>query len=128
MKTMNELKQESTEYFIENKGTSEFDMSINDISRMQIEAMKREIGQCWLGKINLYGDERKKEYHLIPYIGQMVYNFDYDFCLPFNDDIIQYMIQDRDRTPYTGAIDDYKRLNKIQNRIDELGGELLFRS
>ena len=128
MKTMNELKQESTDYIIENKGTSEFDMSINDISRMQIEAMKREIGQCWLGKINLYGDERKKEYHLIPYSGQMVYNFEYDFCLPVNDDIIQYMIQDRDRTLYTGTTDDYKRIDKIQNRIDELGGELLFRS
>ena len=58
----------------------------------------------------------------------MVYNFEYDFCLPVNDDIIQYMIQDRDRTPYTGTTDDYKRLDNIQNRIDELGGELLFRS
>ena len=126
MKTLVECFKETTNYLIENQGTSEFDMSINDISRETIQAMKNEFGTCFLGKINLYGEERGKEYKLVEYTGQKVYNFEYTFCMPVHDTELERMITERDHTPYTGTKDDYIRIEAITKRIYSVGGENLF--
>lgn len=126
MESLKELSQKTGEYLIENQGTSEFDMSINDISRQVIEAMKAEYGTCFLGKINLYGEERKKEYKLVEYTGQMVYNFEYGFCLPCYDSELERMINERDKAEYTGTSDDMKRVSAIVDRIYSLNGKNLF--
>ena len=123
MKTLKQCKQEKTEYLIQNEGmTSEFDMSINDISRNIIKAMKREQGVCFLGNVNLYGDNRGKPFKLTEYTGQKIYNFVYDFCLPCHDTQIEKMITDRDQTQYTGTKDDCVMVSAIMNRIEQLNG------
>lgn len=126
MKTLAELSKETTNYLAMNEGTSEFDMSINNISRTVIQAMKEEKGNCFLGKINLYGEEREKEYKLIEYTGQMVYNFEYAFCIPCYDTELERMINERNKAEYTGTKDDSIRVKKIMERINEIGGEYLF--
>jgi len=140
MPTLKELKKETTEYLMIHEGTtSEFDMSINDISRQKADAMKKEYGKCFVGKINLYGDERKKEYKLTEYIAgerpfkdlkenecNFIYNFEYDFCIPVYDKELETMINDRDKTPYTGSKPDSDMIEAITNRIEQLKGVHLF--
>lgn len=126
MESLKELSEKTSAYLIENEGTSEFDMSINDISREVIAAMKAEYGTCFLGKVNLYGEERKKEYKLVEYTGQMVYNFEYGFCLPCYDAELERMINERDKAEYTGTSDDSKRVSAIVDRIYSLNGKNLF--
>jgi hypothetical protein len=125
-KTLKELSKETINYLRLNEGTSEFDMSINDISRNVIAAMKAEFGNCFVGKINLYGEERKKGYKLVEYTGQIIYNFEYSFCLPCYDAELERMIDERDKAEYTCTADDYIRVNAITERIYALKGENLF--
>lgn len=125
-KTLKELSKETSSYLNFYQGTSEFDKSINDISREKIKAMKKEHGICFVGKFNLYGDERKKDYKLTEYTGQKIYNFEYTFCIPCHDSQIEKLITERDRAEYTGSRDDFKRIDMIMDRIEELGGLNLF--
>jgi len=126
MKTISELKQETTQYLKENDWlTSEFDMSINDISRAKIEAMKKEYGSCWIGKINLYGEERNKP-KLTEWTGQKIYNFDCSFCIPCYDKELEDMIDKRDKSKYTGTKNDMAVIKQIGDRIDALNGLNLF--
>ena len=126
MKTVKELSKETNDYLRANKGTSEFDMSINDISRQIVESMKNEKDVCFLGNINLYGEDRKKEFKLTEYTGQKIYNFDYSFCLPCYDAEAERMINERNKAPYTGTSDDSVRIEAITERIYSLGGKYLF--
>lgn len=125
-KTLEQLSNDTFNYLHENQGVSEFDMSINDISRETIEAMKRENGVCFLGKINLYGKERESEYKLTEYTGQLICNFEYEFCLPCNDSELEKMINNRDKVEYEGTTKDYGRVIAITNRIHAVGGRNLF--
>ena len=125
MSTVKELSNETGKYLAYYQGTSEFDKSINDISREMIKAMKNEHDTCFVGKINLYDDDNK-DYKLTEYTGQMIYNFEYAFCIPNHDSQLEQLITDRDRAPYTGTKDDFKRIDEIMNRIEELGGHNLF--
>jgi hypothetical protein len=126
MQTVKELSNETNNYLRYNEGTSEFDMSINDISRATIAAMKNESGVCYVGKINLYDEERKKEYKLVEYTGQKVYNFEYAFCLPCYDAELERMINERDKATYTGSTADMIRVKAITERIYAVGGKYLF--
>lgn len=126
LKTLQQCRNETANYLVRNDCmTTEFDKSINDISRDTIAAMKNENGACFLGKINLYDDERKKPYTLVEYTGQKVYNFEYDFCLPCHDRQIETMIEERDKAPYTGTAGDRSLVEGIINRINELNGRNL---
>jgi hypothetical protein len=120
--TLKECRQATTKYLIENNGTSEFDMVINDISRETIKAMKRENETCHLGKINLNDDDSSK---LVKYTGQKVFNFEYDFCLPCYDEQIEQMIDERSKAPYNSK-EDLKRIEKVTERIQQLNGCFLF--
>jgi hypothetical protein len=136
MKTVKELSRDTNEYIILNKGTSELDMSINDISRNIVDAMLKEKGICFVGKVNLYGEERKKDYKLCEYKRNInhidlkenqcnfVYNFEYDFCLPCYDKEIERMINERDKAPYSTR--DISLIKAITERIYEIGGKYLF--
>jgi hypothetical protein len=122
MTTLKECSRATMRYLIENNGTSEFNMVINDISRETIKAMKRENGTCYLGKINLYDDDSFK---LVEYTGQKVFNFEYAFCLPCYDERIEQMIDERSKAPYNNK-EDLKRIEAISERIQQLNGDYLF--
>jgi len=137
METLKELNKETNDYLIANEGTSEFDMSINDISRKTVAAMKNESGTCFVGKINLYGEERKKEYKLVEYVNKphidlkenecnFLYNFEYSFCIPCYDAELEKMINERDKAEYTGTQEDSVRVTAIIDRIYAIGGKYLF--
>lgn len=103
----------------------EADTDLNDSCRRVIQAMQDEHGQCWLGKINLYGEER---HGASPYIwkwdGSLVYNFSCAFCIPAYDAELERFIRERDDV-YDNAAD-ADRIETIMNRIRELGGVHLF--
>ena len=134
------LIKSTTNYLVANDGmTSEFDMSINDISRDKADAMYRENNRvCYLGKINLYGNERKKEFKLVKYTPEkkhetltedersFIYNFEFAFCLPVYDAELERMINDRDNAPYNGTSQDSVLVGKIMDRITVLKGVNLF--
>lgn len=125
-KTLKELSNDTFNYLNENQGVSEFDKSINDISREIIFAMKQEKGTCFLGKINLYGEEREKDYKLIEFKGQKICNFSYEFCLPCYDSELENMINKRDKAEYEGTDKDFVMVTAITERIHKLGGRNLF--
>lgn len=126
MKSTDDLKKDTNDYLKLNGGVTEYDMSINDISRNMIFAMKAEKGVCFLGKVNLYGEERKEEYKLTEYTGQKIYNFEYSFCLPCYDEELEKMIDNRDKAVYTGAITDSVLVSAIIDRVEKIGGINLF--
>jgi hypothetical protein len=124
--TLKECSELTTKYLITHGGTSEFNKLINDVSRETIKAMKRECGTCYLGKINLYDNDRKKPYKLVKYTGQKIYNFEYCFCLPCYDEEVERMIEERDKAPYTGTAEDSRRVEAITERVQQIGGKHLF--
>lgn len=120
---LKELDKETGEYLKlhwSEGGTSEFDMSINDISRAKIEEASKVWPEVWLGKVNLYGDERAKTYELVKYTGQKIYNFDYAFIVPVKDQELENLINSRDKSEYTGTNADSVWVKKIFNRMDEV--------
>jgi len=104
----------------------EADPDINDASRQIVMAMVKDHGECWLGKINLYGDDRgKPEKVLRKYDGGIVYNFGASFVIPEFDQKLVDLIIGRDTAMYEGTKKDALRLDPIFNRIEKLGGHSL---
>lgn len=125
-RTLKQLSNDTFNYLNINQGVNEFDKSINDISREMIFAMKQEKGTCFLGKINLYGEESKEEYKLVEFTGQQIFNFSYEFCLPCYDTELENMIRERDEAEYDSYEKDFARVTAITERIYKLGGRNLF--
>jgi len=61
-------------------GSSEFDKSINDISRAKINVLKTEWEKVFLYKINIYSYDENQN-HIQEFTGQKIYNFSCDFAL-----------------------------------------------
>ena len=126
---LQEIKKAGTAYHmmhIDNGGASEFDMSINDISRAKIQAVSELWQEVWLGHINLYGKDRHGGRAIMEkWEGELVYNFEYAFCIPCHDAELEKLISDRDNAEYTGTTDDWNRIEAIFTRIEALGGETL---
>lgn len=120
--TLKKLQLDVINYLKINGTPTEFDMSINDISRDIIIAMNKEKEECWLGKINL-NDDKDKPFTLTKYIpGKTeLYNFEYDFCLPVYDLVIEQMINDRDKAQYNDK-KDWERICAITDRMESLNG------
>ncbi|MBB4035397.1 hypothetical protein GGR21_001290 [Dysgonomonas hofstadii] len=108
----------------DNGGSSEFDTSINDISRATVYQFKKKHGQCFLGKVNLYDEERKRlDVRLVPYEEQLIYNFEYAFVVPCHDEKLIELIRDYNTEKKIFNSSEVMRdINKIFNRIEELGG------
>ena len=110
-----------------NGGASEFDLSINDISRARIEAFRREKGACFLGRINLWDRERDNpDYRFTPYTGQLVHNSEFTLVLPTEDETLRALIVGHNRTRKTlDSHDASQRIRQITDRVQEFGGILL---
>lgn len=122
--SLEQLNKEASYYVLQHCGTSESDFSINDISRAIIHAFAHLHSQCYLGSINLRDKERQNSnYQFVPYTGQKIYNFQYEFVIPdFNEELLQLVIEhNRPKEIY----DSKKNIDRIQEMIkmiETLGG------
>lgn len=101
-----------------------YENPLNDRQRALIAAYAEQYGECWLGKINLYDEDRGKPV-IWKWDGGLVYNFGARFVLPCYDADLERLIIGRDIAPYSGARNDALALEPIFARIKELGGEAL---
>lgn len=85
-------------------------LPINDISRKLIQAMAAVHGAVYLG--TFFSDQ------LIPYTGQAVCNFQYNFCVPIDSEPLKAML----RTGLT----DYKVFDAFYQLLRSLDGHCLF--
>ena len=127
MQTLSEISKTQTNNVINQirayGSTSEFEPQTNRLSRAIIRAFRREHGTAWLGRINLYGDQRgNRDAILNEYQRGMVYNFQCSFIVPEHDQELEQMILDRDNAEYTGTKDDCARIDAIFAKIDTLNG------
>lgn len=106
------------------EGPTEFDQHVNKLSRALIRAYKREHGQAFLGRINLYQETRHLPV-LQEYRKGIVRNFSCSVLLPTDDIGFKRMVLDRDRLPYLGTKDDYDKIKEIFDRLDNIGGQSL---
>lgn len=128
METLANLRLQTSNYIKfhwNNGGASEFDTSINDISRAKIMAMKNECGDCWLFKINRYPEDAGKPY-LVQYTGQKIFNFEYAGIIPFFDPELKRLLINYKRHSGFKSKKIMHKLEKIQERITELNGHNLF--
>lgn len=102
----------------------EADRRTNQLSRAIIRAYLSN-GSAWVGNINRYSDMKNDPY-LAEYKSGMVYNFQYSFVAPEYDQTLVDMIYNREHSEYTGTRNDYKLVEAIMARIDQLGGQHLF--
>lgn len=127
IRSYEELEKMTTDYLYANRntgGTSEFDLSINDISRAVIYKYYEKYGECFLGKYNLYDEDRKNlKAELISYNGQPIYNFEFAFVVPCNDEKHVGLIREHNRKKESfNSHDIMKGIEKITDRITELKG------
>lgn len=125
--SLEQLDQLALDYFLRhrlNGGASEFDLSINDISRARIQAFRRERGICFLAKINLWDKDRNNpDYRFTLYTGQHVCNFEFDLVLSVEDETLRKLIVEHNR-PH-GPLDSHaawQRIQQITARMLEIGG------
>ena len=127
MENLDVLNKKANEYHLKhynNGGASEFDMSINDISRQKIKAFKKQFGKCFLYKINIY---RHEEINICTeYTEQKIYNFSADFCLSSKDETIIQMLEEHNKPKekFSSKIT-MDNIEKIYDRVIVLKGILL---
>lgn len=128
MKTVEQLENEYNRE-VKNHGghweVCEFDAPwVNAYSRAKVRAYKRKWGNAWLGKINLYGEERAKQTSFYQYKKGMIYNFQFDFVIPEDDEKLAKLIWERNQT-FTTTKEDARLIDEIFDRITELKGIFL---
>jgi hypothetical protein len=119
---LQELNQAAGDYLKlhwNNGGTSEFDQSINDISRSMIKAFKQEHGQAFLSSINHYPDEPEKI--MVEYTGQMIYNFEYVIVTVYDQHLADLIREYRTKKlPFIG-----EWVEKVSARVQKINGVFL---
>tara|TARA_B100000446_G_scaffold184352_1_gene206205 strand:- start:74919 stop:75584 length:666 start_codon:yes stop_codon:yes gene_type:complete len=125
-----DISKKVNEYFAINGGMpTEFDMSINDMSRDIIRRIDEVYGKCYLIKLNLYGDERgNRDAICQEYQTGENYNA-FNFCACFaspliNDDIVNLILQ-RDTSEYRGPQNDRVEVESIFKQLEALGAQNL---
>jgi len=105
---------------LNNGGASEFDKSINDISRNIIQTMGDIDPACFLWKLN------KEEYYCVKYTGQKIYNFQFDLVTPYFDRKLYTLISLWNADIEDIVIEDKSSFVKsIFTRAEEIGGVTL---
>ena len=123
METLNNLNKAANEYHkihLQNGGASEFDQSINEISRKKIEVFSGLNEKCFLYKINKWNES---DLTCVEYTGQKVYNFEFDFMLNERNEEIINIINERNRPheKYDGKRNMWE-VEIIYNIVDKLNG------
>ena len=97
------------------------EMPANAMRYATVASMKKVKGAAWLGRIN--GQGRKT---LWAWDGGTLSTAGADFVLPRYDAELDALLVARYRADYKGVDDDAKWVQTIFDRIDQLGGELLY--
>lgn len=126
---LKEIEYQINRYFKRYNGEPrEGDFELNFLTSQIPHAMLTELGQCYLGKINLYKEDIKP-HKLTKYETDNqvnLYNFSFDFCIPVYDPVIEKMINDRANfTGHYNGSSDMKKIKTIHKRINELKGVVL---
>ena len=125
--TLKELEKLTGEYIILHRncgGSSEFDSSINHISRAIVEKFHEKYGQCFLGTFYDYNSQEKGEKSIFTeYTGQKILNFEYNFVIPHHDEELAGLITEN-RNICDQHI--YTRIEAITSKVQEIGGFHLF--
>lgn len=114
MLTVEEAISAEREYLRTWGRPNEANHSLNDINRVLIQAMAAEHGgQAYLGAFR--GADG-----LMAYKGQEVTNFQYDFCVPTNDPILEELLQCRAQEH--PSLTETCLFDLIYERVAALGG------
>jgi hypothetical protein len=107
---------------LENDGMTplEADSGLNAASRSLVAAVAAEHGQAWLWRFNPVGEVVARPWH-----DEIVCNFDADAVTSTCDRELLRLILERVEAPYTGTHEDGRRLDKILDHLDAIGGMLL---
>lgn len=104
-------------------GTSEFDMTINDISRAKIKALKKEQGSCFMYKLNKW---KQSDPDVWEYNGEKIYNFSCSFVTAKLDHDLAEMVMEYNRPKGEGEKYDpkkiYSDIEAIFARVEIIGG------
>jgi len=110
----------------------ECDEGLNNASREVVTAMAEDLGEVWLGCVNLYDHARVKNGGgrdadiMWKWDGSLVRNFSCTFVAPAFDVELVALIRARDVGPYTTAADDAAKIETIHERLRTIGGVHLF--
>ena len=94
----------------------------NQRQRAKIRNMAQR-GECWLIRVNGYNMENWQPAE--QYKRGLVYNFGAEAIAPRHDKALCDLIQARADAEYTGTRADYARIQAIEARLYEIGGEWL---
>ena len=97
---------------------------LNERSGLLVEAYRNEHGEAWLGKINLYENDRGKPV-MWQWDGSPVSAFVAVFVAPRYDAELVQMVEERDAAPYTGTRVDSVLVDRIFERLDAIGARSL---
>ena len=96
-------------------------MTVDAMRHATIAAMKKVKGGAWLGRINGNGRQTLWEWD-----GGALCVAGADFVVPRYDAELDALLVYRYKAEYKGVDDDTKWVKSIFDRIDQLGGELLY--
>lgn len=118
MENLKELEALTNAYFEIHHGTTEVDMSINDISRQKIKSFWKEKGSAFLGKFNLQGTPKFGSYKLTEFSGQKIFNFDFDFCTDSQDEKLATLVMENKKNCNISNVEAiYERVLKLKGVI-----------
>lgn len=119
---LQDITRRENEYFKTYGGPTEADFSINDIQREKILAYHQLNPSAVVGLVNKHG----RENFLQIYRGEKVLNFEWDFIIPQYDAELLKLLTEREQATYTGTKEDAIKIDKIYERVKQLGGLYLY--
>ncbi len=97
-------------------------MRLNDQNRAEITAFSTLNQETWLGRVGFHAEEKEmvvsgEKSPMVRYDGGLVYNYQYDFCIPTNDSEMLWLIRRWNTGERNWGI-----FNQIYDRVQDLGG------
>lgn len=120
IKTVGDVKKELNCYIAQCGGIlniREADNIFNNFSRELIDAIKNRYGSAYL--VNSVKAGSDPDYKCVEYIGQKIYNAEYDICVPKPNEHLLHLIY-----AWENGIDDIK-IDQIHRHLDKIGGVTL---
>ena len=126
-----DIDSKVNDYMARHEGMpTEEDMTINYLSRDIISRINEVYGQCFLVRINLYGEERGDRNAISTQYqkgeGYNAFNFCAAYATPMVNDSVIDAILNRDTSEYTSAKDDWEKVNQLDLDLVNLGACPLF--